>query len=145
MSTEMNKAIVRRYYEEVFNQRKIDVIDELMGDKFINNDPTPAAARNKESAKQFILKITEAFPDHHHEIVDLIAEDDKVVMRCILTGTHQREFIGLPGFPPTGKSVRQQQIHILRVHNSKITEHWVVRDDLAMIMQLGVIPASNCY
>ncbi|MBD3884926.1 ester cyclase [Phormidium tenue FACHB-886] len=141
MSIEMNKSIVRRYYEEVFNQREIDVVDELIADKFIDNDPTPAAAKDKRAAKQFIFELTEAFPDHHHEIIDLIAEDDKVVMHCVLTATHRGAFIGLPGVPPTGRSIRQQQIHILRIQNNKIAEHWVIRDDLAMMQQLGIMPA----
>jgi predicted SnoaL-like aldol condensation-catalyzing enzyme len=68
MTTEANKAIVRRFYEEVFNQRNVDAIAEVMGDKFINNDPTPVAARDRESMKQFIKTITKVFPDHHHAI-----------------------------------------------------------------------------
>lgn len=139
MTTEANKAIVRRFYEEVFNQRNVDAIAELMGDEFINNDPTPVAARDRESMKQFIKTITTAFPDHHHAIEDLIAEGDKVVMRCTLTGTHQGQFPGFLEIPPTGKSLRQQQSHILRVQDGKLVEHWVVRDDLALMQQLGVI------
>ncbi len=140
MSTEVNKAIVRRFYEEVFNQRNVDMIDELMGTEFINNDPTPVSARDRESIKQFIKMLTKAFPDHHHTIEDLMAEGDKVVMRCTLTPTHQGQFPGFLEMPPTGKSICQRQIHILRVQDEKLVEHWVVRDDLSMLQQLGLIP-----
>jgi steroid delta-isomerase-like uncharacterized protein len=140
MSIELNKMIVRRFYEEVFNQRNVDVIDELMNDDFINNDPTPAAARDRESMKQFIKTITVAFPDHHHAIEDLIAEGDKVVMRCTLTATHQGYFPRFLEMPPTGNSICQRQIHILRIQNDKLAEHWVVRDDLTVMQQLDVIP-----
>lgn len=138
-STETNKAIVRRFYEEVFNQRKIDLIDELLHEPFINNEPTPVAARDRASMKQFILTITAAFPNHHHQILDLIAEGDKVVMRCVLTGNHQGVFPGFLENVPTQRSICQQQIHILRLQDNQIAEHWVVRDDLAMLMQLGII------
>jgi steroid delta-isomerase-like uncharacterized protein len=140
MSTEANKAIVRRFYEEVFNQRNVDAIDELVQPEFLNHDPTPVASRDPESMKQFIHIITQAFPDHHHAIEDLIAEGDKVVMRCTLTATHQGQFPGFLEMPPTGKSICQRQIHILRVQDGKVAEHWVVRDDLTMMQQLGVIP-----
>lgn len=140
MSTESNKAIVRRFYEEVFNQRNVDAIDELVSSEFTNNDPTPVASRDPESMKQFIHTLTTAFPDHHHHINDLIAEGDRVVMRCTLTATHKGKFPGFLEMPPTERSVRQQQIHILRVKDHRIAEHWVVRDDMAMMQQLGIIP-----
>ncbi|NJN88275.1 MAG: ester cyclase [Leptolyngbyaceae cyanobacterium SL_7_1] len=140
MSTESNKAIVQRFYEEVFNQRNVDVIDELVSSEFVNHDPTPVASRDPESMKQFIKTLTEAFPDHHHHIEDLIAERDKVVMRCTLTATHEGQFPGFLDMPPTGKAICQRQIHILRVHNHQLIEHWVVRDDLTMMQQLGLIP-----
>jgi predicted ester cyclase len=143
MSTEMNKAIVRCFYEEVFNERNINLIDELMATEFINHDPTPVAARDRASMKQFIKTLTIAFPDHHHQIQELIAEGDKVVMRCILTGTHQGIFSGFLEMPPTGKSICQQQIHILRVQGNQLTEHFVIRDDLTIMQQLGVIPVSK--
>jgi steroid delta-isomerase-like uncharacterized protein len=140
MSTTANKEIVRRFYAEVFNQRNIDAIDELVHPEFTNHDPTPVASRDPESMKQFIHTITQAFPDHHHEIFDLIAEGDKVVMRCTLTATHQGLFPGFLDMPPTGKSICQRQIHILRVQDGKVAEHQVVRDDLAMMQQLGLMP-----
>jgi steroid delta-isomerase-like uncharacterized protein len=140
MSTEANKEIVRRFYEEVFNQRNVKAIDELVHPEFLNHDPTPVASRDPESMKQFIHTITQAFPDHHHAIFDLIAEGDKVVMRCTLTATHQGLFPGFLEMPPTGKSICQRQIHILRVQDGKVAEHWVIRDDLTMMQQLGLIP-----
>jgi steroid delta-isomerase-like uncharacterized protein len=140
MSTTANKEIVRRFYEEVFNQRNVDAIDELVHPEFTNHDPTPVASRDPESMKQFIHTMTQAFPDHHHAIEDLIAEGDKVVMRCTLTATHQGLFPGFLEMPPTGKSICQRQIHILRVQDGKVSEHRVVRDDLTMMQQLGLIP-----
>lgn len=143
MSTDSNKAIVQRFYEEVFNQRKIDAIDELMAAQFINHDPTPVAARDRASMKQFIQTLTAAFPNHHHQIEDLIAEGDKVVVRCTLTATHKGQFPGFMELPPTGRLICQRQIHILRVQDQQLAEHWVVRDDLAMMQQLGAVSAPR--
>ena len=143
MPTEINKAIVRRFYEEVFNRRNVELIDELVKAEFINHDPTPVAARDRESMKQFIKTLTIAFPDHHHQIQELIAEGDKVVMYCILTGTHQGIFPGFLEMPPTGKSICHPQIHILRVQDHQISEHFVVRDDMTMMQQLGIIPTPK--
>lgn len=140
---EINKAIVLRFYEEVFNQRKVEAIDELVKADFVNHDPTPVASRDRQSMKQFIKLLTIAFPDHHHQIQELIAEGDKVVMWCTLTGTHQGTFPGFLEIPPTGQSICQPQIHILRVQNQQISEHFVVRDDLTIMQQLGVIPVSE--
>lgn len=74
MPTEANKATVRRFYEEVFNQRQLDVVDQLIAIPFVNHDPTPVAARDRASLKQFTIALTAAFPDHHHQIHELIAE-----------------------------------------------------------------------
>jgi predicted ester cyclase len=62
------------------------------------------------------------------------------VMRCTLTATHQGLFPGFLEMPPTGKSICQRQIHILRIQDGKVAEHWVIRDDLTMMQQLGLIP-----
>jgi predicted ester cyclase len=111
MSTELNKAIVRRFYEEVFNQRDVNTIDELVEDEFNNNDSTSVAARDRVSMKQFIKPFTAVFPDHHHTIEDLIAEGDKVVIRCTLTATYQGRF---PGFLETSSHQKPRTLSVGR-------------------------------
>ena len=81
-----------------------------------------------------------AFPDLHYDTEELIAEDDKVVARTTMRGTHTGPFLGIP---PTGRRFEQQQIHILRFVDGKAVEHRAVRDDLGMLQQLGVIPARD--
>src|SRR5262249_9184878 len=73
------------------------------------------------------------------DIKDEIVEVDKVVVRVISSGRHTGEFIG---FPPTGKTFAVEQIHIYRIADAKIIEHWSSRDDLSQGMQLGFIPAG---
>ncbi|WP_265576262.1 ester cyclase [Gloeocapsopsis crepidinum] len=77
----------------------------------------------------------------------MIAEDDKVVMRCTLTGTHNGQFPEFLAVSSTNRAICQQQIHILRVRDRQLVEYWVIRDDLAVMRQLGVSliqRANNC-
>jgi steroid delta-isomerase-like uncharacterized protein len=141
MSVEANKAIVRRIFEEVFNQRNLALADELSAPDALNDAAPPGITPDgPESLKQIVQMLTSAFPDLHTTVEDMIAEGDKVVARTTLNGTHEGP---LWGIPPTGKRVSQEQIHIVRLRDGKVAEHRAVRDDLGMMQQLGVIPGSG--
>lgn len=141
MSVETNKAIVRRIWEEVFNQRNLALADELLTPDSINYEAPPGITRDgPESLKQIVQMLTAAFPDHYMTVEDMIAEGDKVVTRTTFSGTHQGAFMGIP---PTGKHFTQQQVHIVRVVDGKAVEHRAVRDDVSMMQQLGVIPGPG--
>jgi steroid delta-isomerase-like uncharacterized protein len=141
MSAEINKAIVRRLYEEVFNRRNLALADELAAPESISHEvPPDLAASGPEALRQVVRLLTTAFPDHHTTIEDLIAEGDKVVVRATFSGTHQGVFWGIA---PTGRAFTQQQIHIVRITDGKVTEQWAMRDDLGMMRQLGVIPGPG--
>ena len=141
MSIEENKALVRRFWEEVFNKRNLAVADELLAADSINYEAPPGMTREgPESVKQIIPMLTAAFPDYHISLEEMIAEGDKVVVRTTVSGTHQGTFMGIP---PTGKHFTQQQIHIVRIVDGKGVEHRAVRDDLSMLQQLGVLPAPG--
>jgi len=91
--------------------------------------------------KQFIVTVTNAFPDVHHDIVDMVAEgEDKVAIRVINTGTHKGEFQGIP---PTGKKVSFDGMQFLTIMNGKITEIWANVDMMELIQQIGAIPAET--
>lgn len=92
---------------------------------------------DREGFKQFIKMVRDAFPDFHDTVEDLIAENDKVVLRVTCTGTHKGEFMGVP---PTGKQVTVSAIAIYRFAGGKAVEHWNVTDRLSLMQQLGVIP-----
>lgn len=141
MSLEENKQIVRRIYDELWNERKLEVADEVIAaEGYVNYDtglsPVPASP---EHMKQTVRMVTAAFPDNHHEVEDVIAEGDRVVARVALTGTHEGEFMGIP---PTGRKIAVNEIHVYRLENGKAVEHRVGRDDLGAMRQLGVIPDS---
>jgi predicted ester cyclase len=141
MSTEENKAKFRRGYEELFNQGNLAIADELVRSDFINHEMPPGMVnRGPESLRQVAMMLRTAFPDLHFIIEELVAEGDTVVGRMTMTGTHQGDFVGIA---PTGRSVRQAQVHFVRYLDGKAIEHRGVRDDLALMRQLGVIPSPE--
>ncbi len=138
MSTEENKAIDRRFTEEVWNRGNLAVVDELMSADYNGHDPMMPAG--SEGFKQYVLMYRSAFPDVHLTIEDQIAEGDTVVSRWTARGTHKGELMGIP---PTGKQVTVTGMNIERVANGKLVEGWSNYDTLGMLQQLGVVPAPG--
>jgi predicted ester cyclase len=139
MSTEENKNLVRRIFEEGINQNKPNVFDELIAPTYVNyNFPSPAAG--VEGFKMVIGLFRTAFPDIQITLEEELAEGDKVSTRGYFTGTHTGDFQGIPA---TGKQVKVEYIDIWRVANGQLVENWVQMDQLGMMQQLGVIPAPN--
>ena len=134
--SEENKAIMRRIYEEIFNEGKLELADELVAPEMVNHT-APGAPCGTEPVKRLVAMLRGAFPDHHIAIDDMIAEGDKVVMLNTYSGTHQGEFMGIA---PTSKRFVQRQVHVMRFAKGKAIEHWGLRDDLGQLQQLGVIP-----
>lgn len=139
MSSEENKKIVHRLFTEVFNNKNLTVIDELVDDNYVNHafkgvPPGPTGFR------MVVEMFNTAFPDAHMYIDDQIAEGEKVVGRGRFTGTQSGEFQGIA---PTGRAIDMSYIDIFRVENGKLVENWVAMDQLGMLQQLGVIPATE--
>ncbi len=120
MMSEQNKRLVRRYYEEVLNQRQLDIFDELADPRFIshlgNGDIVDIGIY-----KQAIAASLAAMPDLHVTIEDQIAEGDQVVTRWSASGTSQVEFAGIK---PQGQPLTVTAIHIHRIQAGKLIEHW---------------------
>jgi steroid delta-isomerase-like uncharacterized protein len=140
MSNEDNKALVRRFYGEVFNKKNLAVIDDFLDPHIIEHSLPPGLPSGIEGSKQFIGMYLTAFPDLHLTAEDMIAEGDKVVSRFTMRGTHKGEFMGIP---PTGKQMTITGIQIPRVADSKIAENWINLDALGLLQQLGVVPAPE--
>ncbi len=139
MSTQANKAIVRRMLDEMNNQGNIRIIDELVApDFFEHEDPPPGVPRDREGVKQVFTMYHSAFSDIDASINDMIAEDDKVVVFMMVQATQIGEFAGIP---PAGKRIAVHVLDIFRVADGQVKEHWGVTDRLGMLQQLGVIPA----
>ncbi len=141
MSTESNKAVARRFLEEVFGQGKLAVADEIVAPDHVDRGPgaLPGLPPGPEGSKMIVTVYRNAFPDIQFTIDEQIAEGDKVVTRWTGFGTHKG---GLAGFPPTGKSATVTGIGVDRIVNGKIVESWGVFDQFGMLQQLGVIPAG---
>ncbi len=114
-------------------------IDEVVEPDALIRTPLPIEATGAELLKQVFARLLRAFPDLHVTVEDVVAEGDKVVARNTVTGTQQGEYMGLP---PTGKSVRYNEIFIGRFVNGRIAETWGVVDVLSQMRQLGAIPGS---
>jgi steroid delta-isomerase-like uncharacterized protein len=137
MSTEENKAIVRRFVE-AFNTGNPDIVDETVATDFVLHDPgLPEDLRGPEGAKQWVNMFHTGFPDIHVTIEDLVAEGDKVAKKYTCRGTHKGEFAGIP---PTGNQVAVPGISIYRIAGGKIAELWMSYDSLGTMQQLGVVP-----
>ncbi|MBI3859846.1 MAG: ester cyclase [Thaumarchaeota archaeon] len=133
MSAE-NKAIIRRMIEEVWNNKNLAAVDEVVAADCIGHPPTGIEARGSEGVKQNVTRFCTAFPDLHWTIEDMIAEGDKVVIRNTFRGTHQGEFLGIA---PTGKQVMVTATGTYRLKDGKIAEGWVNQDLLGLLQQLG--------
>jgi len=134
---EENKAVIRRFVEEVQNQKNWDAYDELNHPEFVNLSAPPGVASDREGGKVFLGAFLNAFPDSQFKVDDMIAEGDQVVTKKTFTGTHTADFNGIP---PTGKEVTLQFVDIMRVRDGQIVEHWLCMDQMSFMQQLGVIP-----
>lgn len=138
MSTEENKAIIRRWLDEGWTKGNLAVADELIDSNFtVHGAGGQAVPSGPEGVKQLVIEWRTGFPDGQMIIDDLFAEEDKVVIRMTWRGTHKGEFYGIA---PTGKQVNVTSIGIDRVANGKIIEGWGEVDMLGMYQQLGAIP-----
>lgn len=138
MTTERNKATFRRYVEEVTNRGRFEVVDEIFDRYRAHQADGSALERGPEDVKRFMSEFREAFPDIHSSVEDQIAEDDKVVTRWRMRGTHRGEFRGIA---PTGNGVDITGIGIFRFSTSgRVVESWDNFDQLGMMRQLGVVP-----
>ena len=134
MATEEdNKATFRRYIEEVWNQRYLEVVDEIF-DRYISHQPDGSThERGPEDVKRFVAEFRSAFPDLHLSIEEQIAEGDKVVIRATFRGTHQREFRGMA---PTGKEIEVTGVTVFRFSDEgKVVESWDSYDQLSLMRQ----------
>jgi steroid delta-isomerase-like uncharacterized protein len=138
--TERNKAVIRRFVEEVQNNKDWDAYDELNDPDFVNLSSPAGIPSDREGGKMFLAGFLNAFPDCRFAIDDMIAEGDQVVTKKTFTGTQTGEFAGIP---PTGKRVNLQFVDIMRVRDGRIVEHWFSMDQLSFMQQLGVIPTQT--
>jgi steroid delta-isomerase-like uncharacterized protein len=130
---------IRRLYD-LINAGDIDGFGRQLADNFVEHNENPGVPPTKAGTVQYFQMLVSAFPDLRLNVQDVIASGDKAVARLRVTGTHRGEFMGIPA---TGKSAAADLIDITRFGDDGLArEHWGVADMLAMMQQLGVIPAG---
>jgi steroid delta-isomerase-like uncharacterized protein len=133
-----NKAIVRRLYEEVWNERRLEVADQLISPSHALNDPIASDSQiGPELYKRRVVELTTSFPDLRFTIEDMISEKEKLVVSWIISGTHKAEFMDIPA---TGLKVSVEGITIHNVANGKILDSYARWDALGLMRQLGQAP-----
>ncbi len=137
-----NKATLQRF-EDAVNTGDAELIsrtiDEVFQPDVLIRTPVPVRATGAQAMKDVFGRLLRAFPDLHVAVEDVVAEEDKVVSRNVVTGTHQGEYIGLA---PTGKSVAYNEIFILRFAGGRVAETWGIVDVLSQMRQLGALPGD---
>jgi steroid delta-isomerase-like uncharacterized protein len=142
MSTEQNKTLVRRYWEEVWNNGNLAAVNQLIATDF-DGHPLPGepdVGRGPAGQKQLVGMYRTAFPDLRMTIEDLTAEGDRVAVRWTARGTQTGEMMGIPA---TGKPTTVTGMVLNRLADGKIAEGWGNFDALGMLQQLGVIPTPE--
>ena len=136
--SETNKALMRRWFEEVWNQGRSEAIDELLADDVVIHGLVDAAGNpvhGAEAFREFHRQFRGAFPNMHITVEDVIAEGDRAVARCDVRGQHSGDHLG---FKATNAPVQFGGIAIVRIENGKIAEAWNQFDFMEMNKQLGL-------
>ena len=139
MGTQENAAVFQRVIDEMVSNGNVDIVDELLAPDFVEHNELPPpmmAASGRETAKQVFRVLRATFPDLRAEVRQVVAQGEYVVVFMTWYGTQRGEFLGIP---PTGKSAAFQVFDMVRVVDGKITDHWGIVDQLAMLQQLGAI------
>ncbi|MBI1245279.1 MAG: ester cyclase [Alphaproteobacteria bacterium] len=134
---ESNRALVERYFEEVWNRGNLDALDEIMDPAYVNHSPgLPNPKPGAEGLKPIVAAMRQGLPDLHYTIEDMVVQPDKVAVHVRFTATHTGDLFGIK---PTGKRIEVDQMQFEHIRNGKIVAHWRRTDDLGMLKQLGLM------
>ena len=128
---------MKKFYDQVVNQGKIEMIDELIAEDFVEHETLPGAANDRQSVKDWFMMLKTGFPDIKFEVKDITAQDGKVWALIQITGTNTGQFMGMPA---TGKKIDVQGFDLVQLKAGKAIAHWGVTQELQMMQQLGMIP-----
>jgi steroid delta-isomerase-like uncharacterized protein len=140
MSAEHNKAIVMRIYDELLNQEKKSVIDEIYAADVITHDPFMGTVTGVDAFRQLLGMFDAAFPGHRVKVHHILAEGNLVAVVHTHTAKHTGQFMHLA---PTGRNISVNGIEVFRMADGKIAEFWRHDDDMGLLMQLGAIPTPQ--
>jgi steroid delta-isomerase-like uncharacterized protein len=140
MSIEQNKQAVGRYYTDVLNDGRLDVLNEIAVEDYVEHDPFPGQGNGRADFAARVQLLRSAFAPLRFDVEDVIAEGDRVVVRWTSTGRHSGEFLGIP---PTEREYTISGIDIHRLDEGLMSEHWHVVDQLSQLQQLGLFPVPS--
>ena len=131
-------TIARRVFEDGLNRRDASVFEELVAADYVNHEGADMLleASGPKDWSDVLARLSASFPDVSWEVLRTLAQGDHVWVETRMSGTHQGAFFGIP---PTGRRFAVRQVHMLRVQDGLIREHWAVRDDLGVLVQLGAV------
>ena len=138
--SDQNKAVARRFLDQVFNSARPEVIDELFSHDYVDHSAPPSQPPGPGGARQMYDVFRTAFPDLRVELHDVLGDDDLVAFRATFSGTSQGPLMGAP---PTGKPVQLESMIFLRVRDGRIVERWEQADLLGLMLQLGVVSQAG--
>jgi len=139
MGAQETKELVLRFYEEVFNSRRLETFDELVAEDATDHGVPPGYRGDKAGSRSAVSDYLAAFPDLKLVIEDVIASEDRVAVRARWSGTNDGPLIGFGApLPATGRRVEFETIEILGVRDGKLTDHWQQQDDIGLATQLGM-------
>jgi steroid delta-isomerase-like uncharacterized protein len=140
--SEANKNVVRRWFQEVWNEGREEAVDELFtpGGVAVGLGDTDVPVRGPEEFKVFLRNMRGAIPDVRITVEDLLSEGDKVAVRLVLEGTHKGPGLGVA---PTGQPVRVAGIVLVRFQDGRIVEGWNSWDQLGLLRQIGALAAPR--
>ena len=134
MSTEQNKELVRRYIE-TWNRGDLQGMARFWAPDMVHH--TRSGSHSFDEVAKIVSDFMKAFPDLQFEIVDLVADGDRVASRMTARATHEGEYMGMPA---TGRQVSCSVFGIARIAGGKLVEHWGVTDELHLMQQVGLVP-----
>ena len=133
------KALAQRWFTEVMNEGKLEVIDEICSQDFVDHDPLPGTSPDFAGLKDFVTQVRSAFPDIETTAEDILVEGDRLAVRSTIRGTHKVDFMGIPA---SGKKVEVSNYDFVRFENDQAAEHWGTIDSAALMEQIGATPAA---
>jgi predicted ester cyclase len=138
MSLTTNAEIGRRVFEDGMNHRDVAVFEELVAPEYVNHEGGDmlVEATGPQDWSEVLARLSASFPDISWRVLRTLAQEDHVWVETAMSGTHEGAFFAIA---PTGRRFEVRQVHMLRLKGGQIQEHWAVRDDLGLLIQLGAV------
>ena len=136
------KQLIVRFVEELWNERRLDVADEIFADDCVTHQlrsgvPVDAVRRGPQAIKEHIEGWIASFPHLRFSVEQMLSEGDRVVTQLLMEGTHQGSWLGIPA---SGKQIQIRMFTVHRIAQGKIVEDWVLVESLGLFQQLGLVP-----